>query len=295
MDFSSRRHGGGSGSWHRAELDGAEIFVSGTDFGQTTVARKGGQVLSWVPSGRPDVLWVSDRPIMSGPGAVRGGIPICWPWFGPHRDDPKQPQHGLVRTSLWDLEDPGDDGALRLRAPEPVLGGLVAALEVRGGETLSLSLITTNVGTRPATITEALHTYFRVGGLKTLRVGGLDGCDYADSADPRAAGQPFGPIKTQVGPVMFEGRELNRIYDHAGACTLIDAGLGRLIRIEKEGSASTIVWNPGSEKARTFADLSPGAHEQFVCIESGTAGPRSIVLAAGETHTLSVTYSVEDL
>ncbi len=299
MDFSALRNGAGaggrSGAWHSAAMDGAPLLVSANAEGQTIVAVKGGQVLSWIPRGGPDVLWVSDRTTLAGAGAIRGGIPVCWPWFGLHRTDPNQPQHGLVRTVTWDQDESDEDGALRLRAPEPVLGGLAVALEVRGGATLSLSLITTNLGTQSTTITEALHTYFRVGGLKTLRIGGLDGCDYADNADPRAVGQPFGPIKKQTGPVSVDAGGLTRIYDHSGACTLIDAGLGRLIRIEKEGSASTIVWNPGAVNAPTFADLSPGAHEQFICIESGTGGPRSIVLAAGETHTLSVTYSVEAL
>jgi glucose-6-phosphate 1-epimerase len=286
---------GHANAWKTAEQDGIPVYVSVTPEGKVVVAQKGGQLISWTPHGASEVLWVSPLASFAGSGPIRGGIPICWPWFGMHRSDTKQPQHGLVRTAAWELDDPGTDGDLRLRAPEPVLDGLAVALQVHAGAALSLSLITTNLGPQPTTITEALHTYFRIGGLKTLRVAGFDGCDYADNADPRAVGQSHGPIKKQAGPVSFDGNEITRIYHHSGVCTLIDAGLGRLIRIEKEGSASTVVWNPGAEKAKTFADLPPGAHEQFICIESGTAGPDVVSLAPGETHVLSVTYSLETL
>jgi glucose-6-phosphate 1-epimerase len=282
-------------TWKTAEQHGISVFRSATSEGTAVVAQKGGQLLSWKPHGAAEILWVSPLASFVGSGPIRGGIPICWPWFGMHRIDPKQPQHGLVRTATWERDEISPDGDLRLRAPEPVLDGLAVALQVHAGETLALTLITTNLGPQPTTITEALHTYFRIGGLKTLRVAGLDGCDYADNADPRAVGQPYGPIKKHAGPVSFDGNEITRIYHHSGVCTLIDAGLGRLVRIEKEGSDSTVVWNPGAEKAKSFADLPPDAHDQFICIESGTAGPHSVSLAPGETHVLSVTYSVEAL
>jgi D-hexose-6-phosphate mutarotase len=284
--------------WSFDERNGFGVDELSGPAATARVSRKGGQVLSWAPKGFTDVLWVSPLATLSGNLPIRGGIPVCWPWFGPHASDPDAPQHGLVRTEIWEpLEslETEEAGTLRLRAPEPVLGGLAVALEVRAGETLSLTLVTTNLGNESAAITEALHTYFRISGLKTIRLAGLDGCDYADNNDPRAAGQPYGPIKRQSGAVSFDDQEMTRLYRHEGSCTLIDAGLGRLVRMTKAGSRTTVVWNPGAARARTMPDLPPGANEMFVCIESGTAGPDRIVLAPGESHALEVTYSVETL
>ncbi len=281
--------------WSPGEAHGIDVLELSGRHGNATLAYKGGQVLSWIPKGHSEILWVSPLATFAGPAAIRGGIPVCWPWFGMHTTDNSQPQHGLVRTQRWEVIERDGEGVLRMRAPEPVLGGLAVALEVRVAETLTLSLISTNLGMHSATITEALHTYFRISGLKTIRVGGLDGRDYADNNDPDAVGKPYGPIKRQSGPVSFDERELTRLYAHSGECTLIDAGLGRLVRIKTEGSLTTVLWNPGAERARAIPDLPPGAHQEFVCIESGTAGPDAMTLSPGETHVLKVTYTVEAL
>ncbi|HSW52135.1 MAG TPA: D-hexose-6-phosphate mutarotase, partial [Sulfuricaulis sp.] len=165
-------------------------------------------------------------------------------------------------------------------------------LTVVVGEKLEMSLATTNTGDAPVQIGEALHTYLQISDIGTVKVEGLEGCDYHDKVDNFAR-------RKQKGAIGFSG-EVDRVYVNTPAdCVIEDAGLQRRIRIAKTGSQSTIVWTPWTEKAEKMGDMGRGQSgagwREMVCVESANAMDNVVTVAPGETHTLAVTYSVEAL
>jgi D-hexose-6-phosphate mutarotase len=265
----------------------AVIVVDGPQ-ARARIALQGAQVLSWRPGGGDDALWCSPM-IAPGSGkAMRGGIPICWPWFGPH-GEPGRPQHGYARTAIWRL-----DGVVRTAAGWDVALGLPAGaeplsatLDIKIGHDLSLELRTRNEGSSPAALSAAFHTYFRVGDVTGVRVRGLDGADYRDNADG-------GRSKTQHGDLTISG-ETVALFDTSPAVVVLeDPTLGRRIHIDRRGAASTIVWNPMAA-ATAMADIPAGQEREFICVESGAVGAASVTLVEGAIHALGVVYRVEPL
>ena len=257
------------------------------------VALQGAQVLAWQPTGQKPVLWVSKASVYAPGKGVRGGVPVCWPWFGA-RDG--LPAHGFVRTRVWELRDTTQDasGQVVLRiglvddASTRALWGHAFDLEliVTVGQTLSMALVTRNTGTAPFTITDALHSYFSVGNIAHTTVQGLDGCAYLDKV------QSFAQAR-QTGAIAFTG-ETDRIYtDTTAECQIHDQAGGRHIRVAKQGSTSTVVWNPWSEREKAFADMAAGEYREMVCVETCNAGPDQVTLAAGQQHTLLAVISVD--
>lgn len=256
-----------------------------------------GQVLSYRPkSENEDVLFVSDKAYYEEGKAIKGGVPVCWPWFGADPEELGRAAHGFVRNRQWELTGTEhlDDGSTRVvleisdsedtRNLWPHAFNLRIVVTV--GPSLRIELITRNTGDTPVTITQALHTYFRVGDISRVRVQGLDGVRYLDKVDHFAE-------KTQDGAVGFSG-EVDRVYNDAGSSLSIeDAALGRRIRIESEGSRTAVVWNPWADIARSMADLDDEDYKRFVCVETANAGNQKIGIAAAGEYRIAATYTVE--
>jgi glucose-6-phosphate 1-epimerase len=156
------------------------------------------------------------------------------------------------------------------------------------GAALEIELNTRNTGMTPIIIGEALHTYFEVSDAREITVHGLDGCEYIDKVDD-------GKRKRQLGPVTFSG-ETDRVYlDTVDDCLIDDPGLNRRIRISKQGSRSTVIWNPWREKAAKMGDLGEEGYLNMVCVESANAADNVVSIAAGNEHRLRVTYRLEPL
>jgi D-hexose-6-phosphate mutarotase len=261
-----------------------------------TVALQGGQVVTYQPHDQQPVLWVSERSIYAPGKAIRGGIPVCWPWFGPHPDDPHKPQHGFARTAMWQvlgttLVEP-DAVQLRLgltdTAETRTLWPHAFALElgITAGPELRVELTARNPGTEAMQCTSALHSYFQVSAIEAVTIYGLEGSSYIDKVDAARR-------KLQQGPITIAG-ETDRIYlDTTNDCTIQDPGLGRRIHVAKVGSRSTVVWNPWVDKARQLADFGDEEYRQMVCIETANAGDDVITIAPGGAHTLGTTIRVE--
>lgn len=295
----------GAVSFRDSSLGGvvAELGVGGAT---AVVALRGGQVLSYVPRGGVDALWMSPLARLDGSKAVRGGIPVCWPWFGPHPQDARLPAHGVVRSADWHVVSASRDGeGVRLRLAPPRDAALVATpwralglmLDVTLGATLDLALTTRNGGETAVEITQALHTYLRVGDVATIRIDGLDGCDFIDKVEAatRDAGGGGATASRQAGPVMIAG-EVDRIYVGTRATVAVsDPALGRRIAVAKDGSASTVVWNPWIDKAARLGDLGPDGHRAFVCVETANAGTDRCTIAPGESHVLRAAIAVTPL
>ena len=267
--------------------------------GSAGICLQGGHVVDWRIKGQSEpVLWLS-RDAKFAPGkSIRGGIPVCWPWFGPHSDNAALPAHGFARTADWRVDDSGADDAgawllLKLamtdaqRAMWPHAAEL--SLRVTLGETLSLELTTLNEGQDAFALGEALHTYFKISDIGSISVGGLHGVTYWDTVGQLEQ-------KRQSGPIAFK-KETDRVYINSPqTCVIEDLPLSRRIHIRKQGSLSTVVWNPWTDKAERMGDLGkPDGWRGFVCVESANAWDNKLTLVPGETHSLSVEYAVETL
>ena len=256
-----------------------------------------GQVLSYQPQGEPDdLLFVSSHAYFCPGKAIKGGIPVCWPWFGPDPESRGRPEHGLARIREWQLleTEARDDGATRVRlgttddAASRALWRHPFALEIEitVGPTLDLALITHNTGDRPMTLTQALHGYFRVGDVRQARVLGLSGHDYIDKVADNSR-------RSQSGAIDFHG-PVNRIYlDTAGELIIDDASLGRRIHIEREGSNSAVVWNPWVEQSCAMADFGDDEYLGMVCVEAANAATDQVEIAPGDMHRLAARYRIQ--
>ena len=271
---------------------GLPVVEIRTAHASARVSLYGGHVLAWQPTGQKPVIWVSKAALFEPGKAIRGGVPVCWPWFGPLAG---QPLHGFVRTRLWTLRDTALDaeGQVIVRlglsddADTRAMWDHAFDLElvVTVGQTLTMALVTRNTGAAPFAINQALHTYFGVGDIGQTTVQGLDGCTYVDKVDNFTE-------KRQSGPVNFIG-ETDRIYLNTTADSLIvDAAWGRSIRVAKQGSASTVTWNPWVDKEKTMADMASGEHRGMVCVETCNAGSDQVTLSPGDKHVLSACISV---
>lgn len=275
---------------------GLEAWQVRTPSATAVISVFGGQLLSFIPEGQPDVLWLS--PKRAGlPTPIRGGVPVCWPWFGRQGQSDDVPAHGLVRTARWELLQArqGDDGELELQlAPLSIAEcGLRLQMQLRIGRQLHQQLTTDNTSTSPVTFTQALHSYFRVGDARRVEVDGLDGLRYLDKYEDYT--QPH----QQQGPWSLRdprdpGRS-DRIYTGAGGhYVLRDPVLQRRIEICSEGSQTLVAWNPGADAAAKMADVGDGWHD-YVCLEVANAGPEQITLAPGARHQLVQVLASEPL
>jgi len=256
-----------------------------------------GQVLAFRPAGlAEDLLFLSDRAYFQQGKAIKGGIPICWPWFGPDPEALGRPAHGFVRNRQWSVLDAqGDDPAetrllLGLNdSPEtreiwPY--AFEMRLEIRIGSTLGLALMTRNRDQRDFTITQALHTYFKVGDIAGVEVRGLEGKDYLDKVDD-------GSRKIQSGAVSIV-EEVDRIYlDAGGELCLDDPVLQRRIRIVASGSKTAVVWNPWARLAEQMADLDAQDYRQMLCVETANAADDKVIVVPAGEHRLQVEYRIE--
>jgi glucose-6-phosphate 1-epimerase len=256
----------------------------------------GGQLLSYVPAGGQDVMWLSPT-AQALPTPIRGGTPVCWPYFGRQGQGTDVPSHGFVRDLPWSLESARReaDGTVVLILAPPALQNLDLRLrmQLRIGRTLEQQLITENTGSRAVSFTQALHNYFKVGDATQVSVSGLDGLTYLDKfenyATPRLQ-QGDWSLRDPRDP----GRS-DRIYTQAGGhYVLKDPGLKRSIEITTQGSRTLVAWNPGEAGAAKMADVGAGWRD-YVCLEAANAGPDVVTLAPGARHVLQQTFTVKPL
>lgn len=275
------------------------LLIAHVDTPQCTgsIALQGAHVLGWQPAhAKQPVLWMSSQARFAPGKSIRGGIPVCWPWFGPHASGSAQPAHGYARTAAWKLENVSlnANGVMQMvlqldnQPPEGLPFGAVAlTLTVDWGAELSLRLSSSNHGASAVKLGEALHTYFAVSDIGNIAVAGLEGVRYWDTVGTVAA-------KEQAGNIAFT-QETDRVYVNSPeTCTIVDAAWNRQIVIEKHGSLSTVVWNPWTDKAQRMGDLGePDGWRGFVCVETANAWDNCFDLAPGQSSEMTVRYSVE--
>lgn len=273
--------------------DGFVVTHVTTPEATASIALQGAHVMRYQPTGQAPLIWLSKLAKLAPGKSIRGGVPVCWPWFGPHRDNAQFPGHGFARTVPWQLLDAAllPDQRVRLEfelvQSEATRAQWPHASTVRNivtvGPELEVELATTNTGTTPFELGQALHTYFEIGDIRQATITGLDACDYLDKVGGSAR-------RTQQGAVNFTG-ETDRIYLATnGCCEIHDPALGRRILVTSTGSRSTVVWNPWIEKADKMGDFGPDGWTGMVCVETANAAEDVIQLAPGATHRMTAQY-----
>lgn len=260
------------------------------------VSLYGAQVLSYQPANTSDdLLFLSERAYYKEGKAIKGGIPVCWPWFGPDPEHRGRPAHGFARTSQWDVLETAAEksGSIRLGLGLKLndtsralwVGEVEARLDIVIGENLQLTLTTFNTGNEPMQLTQALHTYFNVGDSSRASVTGLENKTYIDKADQDKE-------KIQQGPVTISS-EVDRIYtDICNDLVIHDPVLDREICIESTGSASTVVWNPWKAIAADMDDLGDNDYRRMLCVETAKAGRDIATIVPGDHCKLSAKYRI---
>jgi D-hexose-6-phosphate mutarotase len=278
-------------------VPGYPVIKVKTVAAEAQVAIQGAQVLSWTPKDAEPVLYVSPRAAMEPGKPYRGGIPICWPWFGNETEAPDAPQHGFARTRFWELTEaqsgaanarlefrlPLDDEA-RARFPHSCEVTVTIAI----GDKLSVTLKTQNTGEKLFQIGGALHTYLSVGDISRVQVEGLTECHYIDNV-------PDEPVEVfQDKPLKIEG-EVDRIYRSMASVLLRDLSRSRSVFVDKAGSRSTVVWNPWIERSKEIRDLPDRDYKEFVCIETANAAKDHPTVRPNRTHRLETTIGLRPL
>lgn len=267
--------------------------VISTPAADAAIYLHGAHLTDWKPRDAEPVIFLSSKSFYEPGKAIRGGVPVIFPWFGPRGDGQAGPMHGFARTMEWAVEATalGTDGSVEIALvlePDEVTRGFGydafhLRFRVAVGRTLEMKLETRNDAAEPLVFQEALHTYFAIGDIFRAWVSGLEGTVYIDKTD--------GFQRKQQGnePIRIT-KETDRVYvNTASTCVIDDPALGRRIMVEKSGSEATVVWNPWEEKAKTFADMTPEDWKRMICVETANTGDHSIHLAPGASHTLSAT------
>jgi glucose-6-phosphate 1-epimerase len=264
-------------------------------FGEGEIYLHGAHVTSWKPWGNDEVLFVSTKSRWEEGQAIRGGIPICFPWFRGKVDHPHAPAHGFVRTKTWQLEsiienENGVAVTMFTQSDEHTRkwwsGEFRLVHRVTFGSELRLELVCTNTGTTPFRFEEALHTYNRIADIQDARVQGLDGVSYLDNTESNKE-------KTQRGDVTIASPTDSAYRNTQSEVDLLDPNEKRRIRLRKEHSSSTVVWNPWSEGAARLQDLGDGEWRQFLCVEASNILDAAINLAPGQEHRMAAALTVE--
>ncbi len=272
---------------------GLAVLVITSAAAEARIFVHGAQLTHWRPEGEEPVIFTSAESLYQEGKAIRGGVPVCFPWFGPYEG---QPAHGFVRNKSWGVEAVTQlaDGSVQAtfvtksdestRAKWP--HDFVARLTYTVGATLTMDFEVENTSAAPFKYSEALHTYFVVADARQAHVTGLDGTEYRDFPDRSK-------LLPQNGPIHFT-EEVDRVYVNTKAtCVLEDPVMQRRIVVAKEGSDSTTVWNPWIAKSAALSDFGDDEWQQMVCIETVNAAENSVTLAPGAKHCTTARISVE--
>lgn len=263
---------------------------------QASISVYGGQVLSYCPvTVAEDLIFLSQKAYFQTGKAIKGGTPICWPWFGPDPEGLGRSSHGFVRNRLWSVQSTTTTPE---RETQVVMGlvdtaetrdiwpyGFALSIEITVGKTLKIDLITRNTGHQSFPLTQALHTYFHIGDINAVRVNGLDGRHYIDKVDG-------GKQKQQSGLVTIS-EEVDRIYqDVPSELVIEDPAFKRNLHIQSQGSQTAIVWNPWMDKSSAMADFADDEYQNMICVETANAADDVVSLPPGQEHHLVANYAI---
>ncbi|MBT8449139.1 MAG: D-hexose-6-phosphate mutarotase [Gammaproteobacteria bacterium] len=256
----------------------------------------GGQVLSFRPKGSDELLFLGEKAFFEEGKAIKGGVPVCWPWFGPHPEKKSYPAHGFVRNRMWNVmhtettENGSTKVSLGIKSTAETRSiwphDFSLKLDITVSDTMLLELTTRNTGDQTFSMTQALHSYFSVGDVSQIQLLGLEDKQYIDKTDSDS-------VKQQDGIVTISN-EVDRIYYDAPALlTIADKSMQRNIQINSSGNRTTVVWNPWSEISKSSADLQDDDYQRFLCVETVNAVADAVEVAAGDAYKLTAEITIE--
>jgi D-hexose-6-phosphate mutarotase len=259
---------------------GLPVIHVETEWSTAEVYLHGAHVTRFQKKGETPLLFLSEASEFAPGKAIRGGVPLIFPWFGPREG---MPAHGFARVMGWSLMEASvlPDGSIRLYLHMPAAGSNQVSYVVTVGKSLILELVVVNNGASDFTFENCLHTYFQTGDIGQVRITGLQGTRYFD----KVIGGEF----TETGETLSIGSEVDRVFfDTESTVEIIDPELQRVIRVSKSGSRSTVVWNPWIEKSQRMGDFGDDEYRSMVCVESGNVGSNAITLGRGASSVLKV-------
>ena len=264
------------------------------------IALQGAHIIDWQPKFLTNpVLWLSSNARFMQARSIRGGVPICWPWFGAHPTDSTFCPHGFARVIPWRVIDVDSTatGATRIilemmdtpEAQRQLSYPYALTVTITIGRRLRIDMSTTNKANHPFVIGEAFHTYLNISDIANVKITGMQDCVYADKVRDY---QRY----VEHGALHFEG-EFDRVFiNHSSDCSIHDKGYNRIIHVSKSGSDTTVVWSPGAEKAAQMADMgTPEEWRKMVCVETTNALDNMVVINPGRTHVISAEYFIETI
>jgi len=281
-----------------AELDGDLPFVMiSNKYAEVDISLYGAHVVSFRPQGGIDVLWMSPLSAFEKGKAIRGGIPICFPWFGPHVSDSSLPQHGFARLLMWEVSEAKvlEKGeillVLKLSSSEETKSfwahDFQAEMTFVIGPKLTVSLKVTNTSNEPISYSAALHSYFNLSGIENIAIEGLENTHYENQLDGQRYVQEEKLLKISEATT-------RHYFDTETDCVIHDPYFKRSMSIEKQGSKCSTVWNPGAEASAQMSDLPDDGYETFVCLETVNKINNTIQLLPGESHTTTAFIGLDE-
>jgi glucose-6-phosphate 1-epimerase len=262
---------------------------------------QGAHIAAWQPADSQSALFLSGKSAFVPGKAIRGGIPIIFPWFGSRTATPEDPRtdgpsHGFARTQVWNLDFgayAADELHLSLSLGATDISRslgydhFLLAYQITFGRELRLRLSVANHGDKPMRVEEALHTYLHVGDVQQARVHGLFETTYLDKTENFA-------LKTQADPVLTLTGPTDRPYLNTTSPIVVDDPvLHRRITVTKANSNTTVVWNPWANAG--LGDMSDDGWRQMLCVESANAADNALHLQPRAAHVMETTISLEAL
>lgn len=281
-----------------SEMDGDLVFITiANKYADAEICLYGAHVTSFTPHNRMDLLWMSPESSFEIGTPIRGGIPVCFPWFGPHKTDTEKPQHGFGRLMYWDVDQtvslPNGETFVKLKlcSSEETKAfwphDFCAELSITVGQKLSVSLKVANTSFEPFEYSSALHSYFNLSLIDNIAIEGLQNAKYHSQLEP-------GDFVQETPELKIEKAETRHYYETESTCVINDPIFRRRILVEKSGSRNTTVWNPWKEATLKIADIPDDGYQTFVCVETVNAFDGCIQLNPGEEHEMGTVISLED-
>mgnify|MGYP001257092396 CR=1 FL=1 len=271
---------------HKVHSQGLQYIEVNSPMCHAHIFLQGAQVTHFQPKNQPSLLWISQAETYEKGVSMRGGIPICWPWFGLH-PEPDYPQHGFARHKIWHLEriqESEQEVLITLTLPTseietqfwPHRTQLTVTIAL--STQLKISLTTQNNEDYPIKFSQALHTYFDIQNIKKLKVDGLVNTPYIE----------FNQNKHQTAGEVSIYKETDRMYHNASSTQQLKTTQGTIV-VKREHSSSCVLWNPWIEKSKRLSNFNQDDYLHMVCLEACNILDDSVDLKPHETFTLSQT------
>lgn len=281
-----------------AKLENDLVYITiSNKYADADICLYGAHITNFKPHRTMEILWMSPDSYFQEGSPIRGGIPVCFPWFGPHKTDSEKPMHGFARLMYWDVLEvtaqPTGETFVKLQlcsseeTMEYWLPNFCAEMTIVVGKTLSATLKVTNTSSEPFEYTSALHSYFSLSAIENITIEGLQDTKYINQIES-------GDFIQESSTLEIQKAETRHYYDTEATCVINDSIFGRRISVAKSGSKITTVWNPSEEACRKMDDLPDDAYYTFVCVETVNALKDVIKLAPGESHETLALIGLEE-